>query len=303
MISSQGLAQSNSDDQSSNIVPNPGFEEYVSFPVGWFYTGKHFTDVMKYWSSPTAASPDVYGPDIQVPMLWRNKGFGKESVKEGGSMAGFTVVGCGDGKPHCREYLQTPLLEALVIGQKYEMNFWIKRHKGSYHLEELGILFKSTRTLIDDDNRLEEEGIHIAKIPFEESSRWMKVTTTFVAKAEHDYMIIGNFERDLDSRVRSSEAKFLSFGYFYIDGISVEKAAPILNAPEPKATWEGKELKPPATFVLSNIFFDTDEATLLPRSYKELNKLAKLMEENEGMVIKMRCSYFFHLILQPILGI
>jgi len=287
LLSGFGSAQNSKDGQSANIIPNPSFEEYVSYPVGWFYTGKHFTDVMKYWSSPTAASPDVFGPEIKVPMLWRNKGFGKVNVHEGGSMAGFTVVGCGDGKPHCREYLQTPLLEALVKGQNYEITFWIRRHDGGYHLEELGLLFKSTRTLIDDDNRLEEEGVVKIKLPFNDQPKWTKITSKFVATGEHDYMILGNFERDLDSRVRAPEEKLLSFGYFYIDGISVEKTAPILNAPEPKATWEGKELKPPATFILSNIFFDTDEATLLPRSYKELNKLAKLMEQHKGMVIKI----------------
>lgn len=280
-------AQETAEEAPSNIIPNPSFEEYVSYPVGWFYTGKHFSEVMKYWSSPSAASPDVFGPEITVPMLWRDKGFGKATVQDGTSMAGITVVGCGDGKPHCREYLQTPLLEALVKGQKYEISFWVKRHEGGYHLEQLGVLFKSTRTYLDDDNRLEEEGVHKVKVPFEEQSKWMKVTTTFVAEAEHDYMIIGNFERDLDSRVSAPEEKFLSFGYFYVDGVSVEKKAPILNAPEPKATWEGKELKPPATFVLTNIFFDTDEATLLPRSFRELNKLADLMKEHEGMVIRI----------------
>ena len=79
----------------------------------------------------------------------------------------------------------------------------------------------------------------------------------------------------------------LSFGYYHIDDVEVYKIAPILNAPDRKPTWEGKELKPPATFTLKNIFFDTDESMLLPRSYSELNKLVDLMKLYPAMVIRI----------------
>jgi hypothetical protein len=51
-----------------NLVPNPGFEEYSHIPEDWFYTGNDFTQTMRYWESPTGASPDVYGP-IYVPAI------------------------------------------------------------------------------------------------------------------------------------------------------------------------------------------------------------------------------------------
>ena len=108
---------------TSNIVPNPGFERFSATPIGWFYKGEHFTRVMKYWSSPTGASPDVFGPKVRVPETWADKDFGKHPPHQGGAMAGVTLFGCKDGKPHCREYVQVQLAEPLVVGQQYYIEF------------------------------------------------------------------------------------------------------------------------------------------------------------------------------------
>ena len=59
-----------------NIIPNHSFELYTEKPKGWFYNGGHFTSLVKYWNSPTPASPDAYGPGIIVPKNWKEKGFG-----------------------------------------------------------------------------------------------------------------------------------------------------------------------------------------------------------------------------------
>ena len=39
---------------------------------------------------------------------------------------------------------------------------------------------------------------------------------------------------------------------------------------------------------LRNIYFDHDKAEFLPRSYTELNKLLKLMQDNPSMIIEVR---------------
>ena len=75
-----------------NLVPNPGFEEFDGFPIGWYYKGSDFDDIVKYWSSPTTASPDAYGPRVRVPSSWAEKGFGKQTPHNGQAMAGITVM-------------------------------------------------------------------------------------------------------------------------------------------------------------------------------------------------------------------
>ena len=66
-----------------NLVPNPGFEIFDGFPIGWYYKGSDFDAVMKYWTSPTTASPDAYGPRVRVPTSWAEKGFGKQTPHSG----------------------------------------------------------------------------------------------------------------------------------------------------------------------------------------------------------------------------
>jgi len=61
-VGNELVAQTN-----ENLVPNPSFERFSRVPIGWFYKGKNFTDVMKYWNAPTGASPDIFGPKVIVP--------------------------------------------------------------------------------------------------------------------------------------------------------------------------------------------------------------------------------------------
>ena len=36
-----------------NLIPNPGFEEFDGFPIGWYYKGSDFDDVAKAFFCPT----------------------------------------------------------------------------------------------------------------------------------------------------------------------------------------------------------------------------------------------------------
>jgi len=122
-----------------NIIPNPSFEKYASTPIGWFYKGKHFTSVMKYWNAPTGASPDIFGPKVRVPAQWAEKGFGEQGAHSGVSMSGITAYGCENGKPHCREYIQIQLKEPLVPGQQYYAEFWVSHLPRSLRINNLGM--------------------------------------------------------------------------------------------------------------------------------------------------------------------
>ena len=128
-----------------NIIPNPSFERFSSPPIGWFYKGKHYTEVMKYWSSATNASPDVFGPKVRVPDHWQKKGFGKQNPRSGHAMSGITVYGCEEGKPHCREYIQIQLSEPLVVGQDYLAEMYVTHLPYSLRSNNLGFHFSDTQ--------------------------------------------------------------------------------------------------------------------------------------------------------------
>jgi OOP family OmpA-OmpF porin len=274
--------------KSENIVPNPSFEKYSSTPIGWFYKGKHFTDVMKYWSSATGSSPDVFGSKIRVPAHWAAKGFGQQKPRTGESMVGITVFGCEDGKPHCREYIQIQLREPLVIGQNYSIEFFTSHLPRSMQVNNLGMFF--SKKIYDEilDIPIEVTPQFFSeKVIKADQGRWEKVNGEFKADTDAEVLIIGNFFPDSLTITNIASPNSLKYGYYYIDDILVKKEPPFLEVPEANriSTWEpieeGKIIR------LENIFFDIGEAELLPHSYIELQKLLQLLQTYPSMIIEI----------------
>lgn len=275
-------------EESINIVPNPGFEMYSGTPLGWFYTGRDFTRVVKYWESPTAASPDVYGPNVYVPSQWMEQGFGTTDPAGGKSMVGITVYGCEEGKPHCREYVQIQLVEPLVVGQRYAVEFKASPLPGSVRIRNIGTAFvmepvrKRLDVLIDVTPQFESGRLITAK-----KGSWATVSGEFHASEPAEYLIIGNFFTDEKSDVKSaSKLEALKFAYYYLDDVVVKKLPPIIEV-APVQDLSQVELIAGKKITLHNIYFDHDRDDFLPRSYGELNALTQIMRENPEMKIEV----------------
>ncbi len=271
-----------------NIVPNPGFEKYSSTPIGWFYKGAHFTSVMKYWSSATSASPDVFGPRVRVPGHWASKGFGEQSARSGESMVGLTAYGCDEGKPHCREYIQIQLAEPLVKGQRYYVEFWVTHLARSLQVNNLGAYFSDTpfkeitAEEIDAVPQIKAEQI-VAASP----NNWKKISGSFEASSEASYLVIGNFYPDSLTKVQRYSNNSLNYAYYYVDDVQLKKQRPILAVPIKDDDLTRITIEEGKIVQLKDIFFDTNKAELLPRSNIELKKLLQLMNEHPTMVIEI----------------
>lgn len=281
------VAQSD-ESNVANIVPNPSFERYSGVPLGWFYKGKHFSTVMKYWNAPTGASPDIFGPKVIIPKHWAEKGFGEQQPKTGASMVGVTVYGCEEGKPHCREYIQIQLKEPLVISQHYYFEFWVSSLPRAIKTNNLGGYFSETEIKLTGDELIETNPqVRTTDIISSNSNRWTKISGSFQAKEEANYLIIGNFSTDQDTEIQAATAS-LNYGYYYIDDVLLKKQKPILKVPLKKDDLSNISLETGKIITLKNIFFETDKYELLPRSYIELGKLLKIMQQNPNMVIEIR---------------
>lgn len=282
------LGQSSAEVELENIVPNSGFEQYANAPIGWFYKGQHFTNVMKYWSSPTAASPDAFGPKVKVPAHWEEKGFGKLKPHSGASMVGITVFGCEDGKPHCREYIQIQLKEPLVVGQRYYVEFWTNHLPRSLEINNLGVCFSEKKIELKTDELLTMTPVmkaeEIVRAP---KSKWARISGRFIAQNEADHLIIGNFYPDKETLVKKNSDDTLPFAYYYIDDVLVKKEEPVIEVPLKPDDLTKAKLEEGKVIPLKNIYFDTDKWELLPRSYVELNKLLQIMSENPDMIIEI----------------
>lgn len=281
-------AQQTEVSSSKNIVPNPGFEQYSSTPIGWFYKGDHFTQVMKYWSSPTAASPDVFGPKVRVPSYWKEKGFGQLKAHSGKSMVGITAYGCENGKPHCREYLQIQLQEPLVIGQNYAVEFWVSQLPLALKTNQLGVYFSQTPVHQPTDALLDyKPQINTTHLVTTPNGQWIKIAAKFKATTAAAYLTIGNFYADSLTHAVSPFSNHLNYAYYYIDDVLVKKEKPFIDVPIREDDLSRIIPEEGQRITLRNIFFDHDKVELLPRSFTELNKLGQLMRDHPSMIIEI----------------
>lgn len=274
--------------EQPNLIPNPGFEKFSAVPIGWFYKGEHFTRVMKYWSAATAASPDVFGPKVRVPASWAEKGFGKQAPHTGGAMVGMTLFGCDEGKPHCREYIQIQLLEPLVVGQDYRVEGFVARLPRSLAVDHLGFYFSETPVNVTTDKVLElEPQVSISEVLRVPTGRWQPIHGRFTAQSPAEYLIVGNFATDAETRTERADAASLNYAYYYLDDVVLKKVPPILPIPVPEDDLSRITLEAGKTFDLRNIFFEHDRTELLPRSFFELDKLIALFDRHPGMSIEI----------------
>jgi outer membrane protein OmpA-like peptidoglycan-associated protein len=280
--------QTGSLGDAENIIPNPSFEMYSSPPIGWFYKGEHYTAVMKYWSSATNASPDVFGPRVRVPAHWAEKGFGKQIPRTGHSMSGITVYGCEQGKPHCREYIQIQMSEPLVNGQAYQAEMWVSHLPTSLRVNNLGFYFSKEKIEEITDGVLKlTPQVFASEILEGKNHKWLKVSGRFTAETEAEYLIIGNFFPDSLTQSKPGDEGSLPYAYYYIEDVLVKKIPPILPIPVPEDDLSKIKLEPGKIVPLRDIYFEHDKWELMPRSYVELKKLLKLMRDNPQLAIEV----------------
>lgn len=268
--------------QLPNIIPNPGFEKIVGSPEKWFYTGKDFDLVFDDWSSPTAASPDVYNEQIHVPAYWRERGFDHLKPFRGKSKVGITLYGCNQGKLHCREYITVPLYDSLVIGQEYYLSMWVAPMLKGIQIDEMQVAFDLKPNTAIDDGLLELKPFY--NLPMKPQKDWQRIELRFFAETEATYLTIGNFKNDLSTKVYKNSADLgQAFAYYYIDELTMFKIPPILPReiiiPYDSSTLDSKEI------LLKDIYFDFDQTNLLPNSYQELNKLLNLLNRSPQLRI------------------
>jgi len=276
------------DETPRNIVPNPGFEVFHQAPVGWYLKGEDFTRVMKYWSSPTGASPDAYGPKVRVPDNWAEKGFGKQKPHGGNAMVGLTMFNCLDGKPHCREYIQVQLLEPLVAGQDYQVECWVGQLPNSTAIDNIGFHFAMSKYDEAEDKLLHlKPQFRTTEVVEVAPGKWKKLSGKFVATNEAEVLIIGNFFPDAETSLHRIRDESYAYAYYYIDDILVKKIPPIRPVPVKEDDIRRQPLEPGKTFNLPNLLFDFDKWELHPRSYIELDKVIQIMKDNPKMVIQI----------------
>ena len=260
-----------------NLVPNPGFERFRVRPLGWYYKGANYTRVLEHWFSPTAASPDAYGPHVRVPAHWEGKGFGLRAPAAGAAMTGLTVYGCADGKPHCREYAAVPLAEELVAGQTYRFAMQVAALPRGLRIDRLAVAFATEAPRHVDDRALAlAPDLAFAGVA-EPGDGWLELAGDYTARGGEAYLVIGNFDADAATRTGpAAAAPALPFAYYYLDEVRLRKTEPLLPVPEAAPLAAGA-LESGDAIELRHVYFAHDDDALEPRSSRELDQLVALL--------------------------
>lgn len=200
-----------------NLVPNPSFEDTVSCPTvfGDFSVGD--------WNSPTQGSPDYFnscnGGDAGVP----SNALGNQPAVYGNGYVGLDVYDTFNIYSY-REYLQIQLSQTFISGQKYWVSFYVNLADSSmYAIQELGAYFSSIQI---NDNSMDTTLSFTPQIEFNDSiitstNDWTKISGSFTANGNENYLIIGNFNRKQTTTAIQVSNAPQNFSYYYLDNVCV----------------------------------------------------------------------------------
>ncbi|HTL80230.1 MAG TPA: hypothetical protein VL651_00925 [Bacteroidia bacterium] len=179
-----------------NLVPNPGFEEYKQLPCACMQYD--IEDYVMDWNSAAQGTPDVIYDYSSIQSdcyassnSSSNVSFGMEKP-HGGHGHGMVMTTAHNDS--YREYLGVTLKTPLEKGQKYYAEFWTslgdRCHIAS---NNMGMAFftgsfeRSSQTIITTTPVINQATLITT------ADGWVKISGTFVAADDYDYLVIGNF--------------------------------------------------------------------------------------------------------------
>lgn len=284
-----------------NLIPNPGFEKLSSKVNTTLESYLQFRKYMLAWRSPTRTTPDL----ILREKDNTNKGSGKNNdLPRSGKIAVAIITDnpqVADTRTDTyREYIQTKLKTPLKIGEKYHIEFWVKKsYNAKLVSNNIGFIFGSAPVSNTNyEALLNEPSYNHSEVINHKKTEWVKIETEFEATSDYTYLMIGNFYNNQKTKVKSYHEGEWNNAYYLIDDVNLFQMSNLESIPEPEPieeiieepieeTIETMKVEVGKIVKLENIFFETAKSTLLPTSFEELDKLLILLNNNPTMEISI----------------
>ena len=291
-------------DSGRNLISNPSFEKYRRCPDKINPVG--VLKIVNAWFQPTSGSADYYNVCGSVECFVPNNKLGIQQPRTGD---GYCGIYCS--KDNYREYLQTQLEQPLKAGHRYRLSFFVSLSEystggvatigGLLSKERLSdttraILMKKTvrpitsRISQTTSVYYQPQVMNSADRPLMDTQGWMEITGDFVAEGGETFLTIGNFLSAASSGY-TDDTLLLTYllpgSYYYIDDVKLYCLDCDDDYNDEPIAKTDTTYKVGATFVLNNIFFDTDKSNLLQQSYQELQYLIAILESHPKMKIEI----------------
>jgi len=264
---------------AQNLVPNPSFEELTSCPVDLSEDSTGIAKAKHWFTTDKHNTPDLFNectPKGEYALL----GTQNTPARTGKGYVGIWCYG---------ERLEVRLKSPLVKNKTYRVQMYVSEDDSggrTHALYSSTFFFCFSKALIIkkyiEESLISKKVISVVKNDSNMSNRtkWKLFSAYYTAKGGEVYFAFGglNTAKAIEERNKEEYTHTIPFdAYYYIDDVSVEEdsTAPA-SAP---VAFQGK-LVAGQKLTLKNIFFETAKANLLPASDKELDALAKALQDN-----------------------
>jgi OmpA-OmpF porin, OOP family len=286
---------------SQNLVPNPGFEEYVTCPGSMSLAPEEFN--IPHWKGIGIATPDYFNKcgrgDADVPYNWA----GVAEAYEGTGYAGiYTYLNKSDtcmDRNNYREYLQCKLLQPLIKDSVYIVEFHFKLSSYSTNaIDRIGLLLEDTMINVRHDNVLR---MHPTLSVIRDSALtmttglWETARMEYKASGGEQFVVIGNFydwkaTQTYKIQFRPvAEPMLADAAYYYVDDVKVlprwSEFDKLLAQIIPE--FGAETIKPGKSYVLKNIQFEFNSFNLTDESFSELDRVVEFLRKNPSIYIQL----------------
>lgn len=259
---------------TQNLVPNGSFECGEDFCGAFQYDQLQVFFLHSCeWSTPSTGTSDIFSTKLPNTCYNGSPGVDAPLPHSGNRFGGiytYDVQTQYSEYPAYREYLQVKLTETLIPGEKYCTGMYVSLSKSYlYASNNLGIsintfptypyfydqfnyapLYFTPQLLIDD--------------VIKDTTQWVKVDGIFIATDTAQYLTIGNFFDNSNTRVEKTSSESLPhYAYYFIDDVYVEKLPyDSFTITGPTTLCEGQSIELTATVGVDQIEWTTLEDTI-----------------------------------------
>jgi len=258
-----------------NLVANPSFEKFNECPTEYGM----LSNSVPSCNAPTLGSTDFFH-SCSPNMPAKRNFIGHQTPVHGEGYAGIYMYGPRD----YREYITSDLQARLIKDRKYTLSFWVSlADKSGLAVDQFGVLFTKNPLKLKTKrnipiNLMYDRGyknyMEVVNInSYDDKDNWINVTGEYVADGTENYLTIGNFKGNINTRVKGKGEKLKRAAYYYIDMISLVEREP---------SYELNEI-----YTLNNLLFDTNDFKIKEESFPQLDSLVTYLRSNKYLKVSI----------------
>ncbi|MFM7769317.1 MAG: OmpA family protein [Bacteroidota bacterium] len=276
----------NIDASSQNLILNGDFEAFRACPVDF---NQSTMGCITNWNQVGLGTPDYFNSCSREVGVPKNV-FGNQPAHSGNGYAGIILFSNKDDD--YREYLMTKLTRKLRPGEFVCVESFVSKADISWFIsDQFGFLLTDKIPDHFSARNLElTPSISNPKLLFlDNESGWTRIGDMYQAKGGEQYLIMGSFSNDSNTKVLKENTSTEGFGdwsYIYIDDVRVKSiSAPTdcrcaYDSLSAFITDPPSQLQEVGDVELDKLYFDFDKAELTQESIAKLEDVYSLMQRN-----------------------